>query len=243
MCEHVLACGDVRQEDAVEVDVDDLIAEWTTEGDKSDTPIVLTKEMHTDKDTDMDDRNGDHWKDVLKADVRIAPDKEHNILKKTADGRNLYVEGTADNIFFKDGKNVKEAIEGIKTEVSSAYTGNIIFKDYAINGDYNGIAAKVDAEYIKETNTLVFVHSDSNGQIVRKEFKLNSAAFINDITYDTVNEKITIRYKDEDGNYCGGYCEDLDGLKAHESRNVYGYTENFHGTDVEVYLRPFTDEE
>ena len=183
----------------IEVDVDDLIAEWTTEGDKSDTPIVLTKEMHTDKDTDMDDRNGDHWKDVLKADVRIAPDKEHNILKKTADGRNLYVEGTADNIFFKDGKNVKEAIEGIKTEVSSAYTGNIIFKDYAINGDYNGIAAKVDAEYIKETNTLVFVHSDSNGQIVRKEFKLNSAAFINDITYDTVNEKITIRYKDEDG--------------------------------------------
>lgn len=48
----------------------------TTEGDKSDTPIVLTKEMHTDKDTDMNDRNGDHWKDILKADVRIAPDKE-----------------------------------------------------------------------------------------------------------------------------------------------------------------------
>ena len=183
----------------IEVDVDDLIAEWTTEGEKSETPIVLTKEMHTDKDTDMDDRNRDHWKDVLKADVRIATDKEHNILKKTADGRNLYVEGTADNIFFKDGKNVKEAIEGIKTEVSSAYTGNIIFKDYAINGDYNGIAANVDAEYIKETNTLVFTHSDKDGQIVRKEFKLNSAAFINDISYDTVNEKITIRYKDEDG--------------------------------------------
>ena len=182
-----------------EVNVDDLIDEWTTEGENSETPIVLTKERHTDKNTDMDDRNSDHWKDVLKADVRIAPDKEHNILKKTDDGRNLYVQGTADNIFFKDGKNVKEAIEAINTEVSSAYKGNIIFKDYANNGDYNGIAANVDVEYKKETNTLVFKRSDNDGQIVSKEFKLNSAAFINDISYDTVNETITIRYKDEDG--------------------------------------------
>jgi len=182
-----------------EVDVDDLIDEWTTEGENSETPIVLTKERHTDKNTDMDDRNSDQWKDVLKADVRIASDKEHNILEKTSDGRNLYVKGTADNIFFKDGKNVKEAIEAINTEVSSAYKGNIIFKDYANNGDYNGIAANVDVEYKKETNTLVFKRSDNDGQIVSKEFKLNSAAFINDISYDTVKETITIRYKDEDG--------------------------------------------
>lgn len=182
-----------------EVDVDDLIDEWTTEGDSSKTPIVLTKERHTDKNTNIDDRNGDHWKDVLKADVRIASDKEHNILGKTTDGRNLYVKGTADNIYFKDGKNVKEAIEAINTEVSSTYKGNIIFKDYANNGDYNGIAANVDVEYKKETNTLVFKRSDNDGQIVSKEFKLNSAAFVDDISYDTVNEKITIRYKDEDG--------------------------------------------
>ena len=182
-----------------EVDVDDLIDEWTTEGENSETPIVLTKERHTDKNTDMDDRNSDQWKDVLKADVRIASDKEHNILEKTTDGRNLYVKGTADNIFFKDGKNVKEAIEGIKTEVSSAYAKNIIFKDYANNGDYNGIAANVDVDYTKETNTLVFKRSNNNGDIVSKEFKLNSAAFIDDISYDTVNETITIRYKDEDG--------------------------------------------
>ena len=186
-----------------EVDVDDLIDEWTTEGENSETPIVLTKEKHTDKNTDMDDRNSDQWKDVLKADVRIASDKEHNILEKTSDGRNLYVKGTADNIFFKDGKNVKEAIEAINTEVSSAYKGNIIFKDYANNGDYNGIAANVDVEYKKETNTLVFKRSDNDGQIVSKEFKLNSAAFINDISYDTVKETITIRYKDEDGNAQG----------------------------------------
>ena len=183
----------------LDIDVDDLIGEWDTEGESSTTPIVLTKEKHTDKNTDINDRNHDHWRDILKANIRIADTKKHNILTRVNDGRELYVKGTADNIFFKDGKNVKEAIEAINTEVSSAYTGNIIFKDYANNGNYNGIAANVDVEYKKETNILVFKRSDNDGQIVRKEFKLNSAAFIDDISYDTVNEKITIRYKDEDG--------------------------------------------
>ena len=186
-----------------EIDVDDLIDEWTTEGEASTTPIVLTKEKHTDKTTDINDRNEDQWKDVLKADVRIVSgydsDKKHNILKKTTDGRYLYVSGTADNIYYKDGKNVKEAIESISTEVSTANTNNIIFKDFAKNGDYNGIAANVEMEYSKETNVLVFKHSDGNGSIVREEFKLNSASFIDDISYDTVNQSITIRYKDVDG--------------------------------------------
>lgn len=182
-----------------EVDLDDLIDEWTTEGEKSSTPIILKKEKHTDKNTDINDRNSDAWKDILKADVRIASDKKHNILQKTADGRNLYVKGTAENIYFKDGKNVKEALEGIKTEVSSAFTDNIIFKDYAKNGDYNGIAASVELEYSKETNILVFKHSNANGEVVRNEFKLNSASFIDDISYDTVKQSITIRYKDNDG--------------------------------------------
>lgn len=35
--------------------------------------------------------------------------------------------------------------------------------------------ANVDVEYKKETNTLVFKRSDNDGQIVSKEFKLNSA--------------------------------------------------------------------
>lgn len=183
----------------IDVDVDDLIDEWVTEGEKSNTPIVLTKEKHTDKNTNLNDRNEDNWKDLLKADIRIASDKKHNILEKTADGRNLYVKGTADNIFFKDGKNVKEAIENIKTEVSSALTKNIIFKDYGSNGEYEGIAASVDLSYSKETNVLVFTRSDNNGSIVRDEFKLNSASFIDDISYDTVNQTVIIRYKDEDG--------------------------------------------
>ena len=65
----------------------------------------------------------------------------------------------------------------------------------------------------------------------------------NDTDYDYEGYHAYYLFKDEDGNYCGGYCEEIDGLKAHESRNYYGYLETFHGADVEVYLSPFTDEE
>ena len=101
-----------------EVDVDDLIGEWTTEGENSETPIVLTKERHTDQNTNINDRNSDHWKDVLKADVRIASDKENNILEKTTDGRNLYVKGTADNIQYKGGENVENALDRLNNSLS-----------------------------------------------------------------------------------------------------------------------------
>ena len=179
-----------------EVDVDDLINEWTTEGEASNTPIVLTKERHRANDG----KDKDDWKDILKADIRIWDDgKHHNILKTTDDGKRLYVMGTADNIFYKDNKTVKDAIDSIKTEVSTATTNNIIFKSYSIDGDYNGIAASVDMEYDKKTNVLVMKCSKSDGTIDRKEFKLNSASFINDISYDTRRQTITIRYKDEDG--------------------------------------------
>lgn len=179
-----------------DVDVDDLINEWTTEGEESSTPIVLTKERHRANDG----KDKDDWKDILKADVRIWDDeKHHNILKTTNDGKRLYVMGTADNIFYKDNKTVKDAIDSIKTEVSTATTNNIIFKSYSIDGDYNGIAASVDMEYDKKTNVLVMKCSKNDGTIERKEFKLNSASFIDDISYDTKRQTITIRYNDEDG--------------------------------------------
>lgn len=179
-----------------DVDVDDLINEWTTEGEESSTPIVLTKERHRSNDG----KDKYDWKDILKADVRIWDDeKHHNILKTTNDGKRLYVMGTADNIFYKDNKTVKDAIDSIKTEVSTATTNNIIFKSYSIDGDYNGIAASVDMEYDKKTNVLVMKCSKNDGTIERKEFKLNSASFIDDISYDTRRQTITIRYKDEDG--------------------------------------------
>ena len=184
----------------LDIDVDDLIGEWDTEGESSTTPIVLTKEKHTDKNTDIDDRNSDHWRDILKADVRIADTKKHNILTRVNDGRELYVKGTADNIAYDDEKNVKQAIDAITTEISTAMTNNIIYKDYANNGDYNGIAANVALTYDKATNNLTFSISDTNGVMHSETHKLNSASFIDDISYNTEKQTITIRYKDEDGN-------------------------------------------
>ena len=180
------------------VDLDDLIGEWTVEGEASKTPIVLTRERIDDKKADLT-HDEDKWHDILRADVRIDDSKVHNILKKTTDGRKLYVNGTAENIYYKEGKNVKEAIDEIKTEVSTADTNNIIYKNFSNEGNYNGLAADVDMKYNKETNILTFYYSDTNGSMNHKEFKLNSAAFIDDISYDTVKHNITIRYKDEDG--------------------------------------------
>lgn len=184
----------------LDIDVDDLIGEWDTEGESSTTPIVLTKEKHTDKNTDINDRNHDHWRDILKADIRIADTKKHNILTRVNDGRELYVKGTADNIAYDDKKNVKQAIDAITTEISTAMTNNIIYKDYANNGDYQGIAANVKLDYDKTTNILTFSISDTNGVMHAETHKLNSASFIDDISYNTEKQTITIRYKDEDGN-------------------------------------------
>ena len=191
-----LIYSDGRSKD---IDVDGLIDEWDVEGEMSETPVVLTKVKHTDKEDGVIDRASE-TKDILKADVRIADtaDMPHNILQKTADGKKLFVKGTADNIYYKDGKNVKEVIENIKTDVSD-YKENVIYRDYASNGDYKGIASVVKLDYDKETNILKFSSSDTNGIINSKEYKLNSASFIDDITYDTANQTITIRYKDSEG--------------------------------------------
>ena len=180
------------------VDLDDLIGEWTVEGEDSKTPIVLTRERIDDKKADLT-HDEDKWHDILKADVRIDDANDHNILEKTKDGRKLFVNGVAENIYYKNGKNVKEAIDEIKTEVSTADTYNIIYKKYSSEGSYDGLAADVDIKYNKETNVLTFYYSDVNGFLNQKEFKLNSAAFIDDISYDTTKRMIIIRYKDEEG--------------------------------------------
>ena len=153
-----------------DVDVDDLINEWTTEGEESSTPIVLTKERHRANDG----KDKDDWKDILKADVRIWDDeKHHNILKTTNDGKRLYVMGTADNIFYKDNKTVKDAIDSIKTEVSTATTNNIIFKSYSIDGDYNGIAASVDRSYDTRRQTITIRYKDEDGVEQKTDIELS----------------------------------------------------------------------
>lgn len=138
-----------------EVDVDDLIDEWTTEGENSKTPIVLTKERHTDENTNINDRNSDHWKDVLKADVRIASDKENNILQKTSDGRNLYVNGTADNIQYKGGENVEKALDRLGNGLSdeSEKLNSLSASSYFEVGDTDTVAMSKNTDVTSHTVT------------------------------------------------------------------------------------------
>lgn len=138
-----------------EVDVDDLIGEWTTEGENSETPIVLTKERHTDENTNINDRNNDHWKDVLKADVRIASDKEDNILEKTTDGRNLYVKGTADNIQYKGGENVEKAIDRLDSSLSdeSDKLNSLSASSYFEVGETDTVTMNKNADVTSHTVT------------------------------------------------------------------------------------------
>lgn len=138
-----------------EVDVDDLIDEWTTEGENSETPIVLTKERHTDENTNINDRNSDHWKDVLKADVRIASDKENNILQKTSDGRNLYVKGTADNIQYKGGENVEKALDRLGNGLSdeSEKLNSLSASSYFEVGDTDTVTMSKNTDVTSHTVT------------------------------------------------------------------------------------------
>ena len=95
----------------VVVSLENLIDEWGVEGEASNTPIVLTREEVGYGDDSLHN-HVEPWQDVLKADVRLA-DRRYNILKKTSDGRYLYVDGLASNItFFKDGEemSVQEAL-------------------------------------------------------------------------------------------------------------------------------------
>lgn len=110
----------------VPIYVEQLINEWTTLEDGSTTPITL-------KRTRLDAKrvSGDYeWKDVLEGDVRLADQFSDNILVKTGDTKNpnryLYVKGTADNIKYKDGMSVKDAIENAETKISTS-AGNVIY--------------------------------------------------------------------------------------------------------------------
>jgi len=138
----------------IEVDVDDLINEWTTEGNGSETPIVLTKERKTDKNTDINDRNSDHWKDVLKADVRIASEND-NILEKIEDGRKLYVRGTADNIHYNNNEKVKDALDRLDNSLSDEVEklNSLSASSYFEVGDTDTVAMRKNTDVTSHTVT------------------------------------------------------------------------------------------
>lgn len=182
----------VEDSDTISINLNKLIGEWTVLGKESETPIVLTKEPCQYSD---ELHGAEKYQDILKADVRIIdeiiPEIKDNILKRSEDGRALYVKGTADNIiYWKNGNKmtVKQALDESKCKLSQ-YDGNIIVEKI------DGIYAKAEMSYNASTNTLSF-----NNGIDTKEFKLNNSGFIEDAYYDAATESLVIKFKLTDGS-------------------------------------------
>lgn len=186
----------MRNGDEVIVDCEELIAEWNVEGDASKTPIVLTKE-EVDYDGTDEHHHVEPWQDVLRADVRIADDRPANILKKTVDGRYLYVDGIASNIVYYwngDKSNVKEQLDKLNKIKISQDNDNIIWERS------DGYFASIALDYISNENKLILTTSSvNNGEPIRHEVQLNSFDVIESITYDPTREELVIKYRNDKG--------------------------------------------
>ena len=183
-----------KDDSEIVISLENLIDEWGVEGEASNTPIVLTREEVGYGDDSLHN-HVEPWQDVLKADVRLA-DRKYNILKKTSDGRYLYVDGLANNItFFKDGEEmtVQEALANATKGVSNDST-NIIYEKA------DGFYATAMLKYINKENKLVFTTSNVTGGTTTEEIKLNSVEAFKKIVYDPVTEALIIMYVDGNGD-------------------------------------------
>ena len=177
----------------VKIDVVKLIDEWTVLSSASTTPIMLFKE-HVSSYTETHD-GVYNWQDLLTADVRVADHINDNILHKDRTGKYLYVKGTADNIQYKNGLTVADALDNVDIRVSTS-AGNMIYRRP------DGLFASAMLDYNSAENKLVYRYTDTQTQEFKEvSFKLNSIKVLDDITYDPVREVIVIRYIDAQGEY------------------------------------------
>ena len=186
----------IADSDKIVIDLAKLIGEWTVLGNNSETPIVLTKEPCSY----IDELHGvEKYQDILKANIRIIdeiqPEITDNILKRSGDGRALYVKGTADNIFYwKNGEKitVKDALDAVDDNVSK-HDGNIIYRKE------DGIFANVELDYLAGKNALQFTKTNKDGTTDVKELTLNNITFLENIYYDSLTEELVVQYKDATG--------------------------------------------
>jgi len=182
-----------KDESEIVVSLENLIDEWGVEGEASTTPIVLTREEVGYGDNSSHN-HVEPWQDVLKADIRLA-DRKYNILKKTSDGRYLYVDGLAKNItFFKNGEeiNVQDALSEVDKGISTDST-NIIYEKA------DGYYATAKLDYVSRENKLVFTSSNYTGGTSVNEIQLNSVEVFKKVYYDPVTESLIILYVDGNG--------------------------------------------
>lgn len=184
----------MKESGEIVIDLERLVDEWDVEGEASKTPIVLTKEEIGYGD-DAAHNHVEPWQDILRADVRLA-DMAHNILKKTSDGRYLYVRGMADNIaYFKDGVEitVADALNECAKKKVSSDGSNIIYEKP------DGIFASATLKYVPSENTLIFTASNVTGGTNTERIALNSVEILENIYYDATREVLVITYKDSHG--------------------------------------------
>jgi hypothetical protein len=133
---------------------------------------------------------------VLRADVRVANDRPANILKKTTDGRYLYVDGVASNILYYwngERSNVEEQLNKLNKIRISPDNDNIIWNRA------DGFFASTKLDYNSNDNKLIFTTSTVNGQPFVKEIQLNTVEVIESITYDPTREVLVVKYKNDKG--------------------------------------------
>ena len=207
----------------VAIDCTRLIDEWTVDGGTK-TPVILKKE-----EVLVDGSEYNHekpWRDVLFADVRLKDEAYNeethtyyptvtgstNILKRTADGTELYVDGRASNIkCWSAGTetNVQAAIDTLSKLKISNDSQNIIV------GKVDGFFASVNIDYIKKFDTvssgssiekqylrlLVSGIDGDTGQITTKtkDIEIPIAKFVDRVFYDETTEELVIVYTDGAG--------------------------------------------
>ena len=193
----------MKSGDEVVIDCENLIAEWGVEGEASKTPVVLTKE-EVDYDHTDEHHHVEPWQDILRADVRIKDESfddrgrpvydenTTNILRRTTDGRYLYVDGKASNIiYYMDGEKstVKEALDKLSNIGLSSDNDNILIEKT------DGFFASTKLEYISRDNTLIFKASGQE----EKRIELNSVELFERVYYDATREVLVLTYKDSKG--------------------------------------------
>lgn len=181
----------MKKGEEIKISLEDLIDEWTVLGDASDTPIVLVKETYGYGHEDESHYHVEPWQDILKADVRVASNVmvPNNILKKTDDGRYLFVDGKAANItYYNNGEksNVKAALDQLM-KIGLSNDGDNIIVERA-----DGYFASAKLSYDNMQNKLTFKVSGQDPT----EIKLNSINLFEDIYYDPVKEELVLIYKD-----------------------------------------------
>lgn len=181
----------MKKGEEIKISLEDLIDEWTVLGDASDTPIVLVKETYGYGHEDESHYHVEPWQDILKADVRVASNVmvPNNILKKTDDGRYLFVDGKAANItYYNNGEksNVKAALDQLM-KIGLSNDGDNIIVERA-----DGYFASAKLSYDNMENKLTFKVSGQEPT----EIKLNSVNLFTSVYYDSSTEELVLQYED-----------------------------------------------